>query len=124
MDERTAIVEGTETCQGELAIEDGSVGNGTIDADGAQARGAERVSGAQGIQVAGGNGPMVSGGIAGTGSKLGAAEDVGARPFGAESEAAPSNGIPRPRDWQERSRKARQNWSRKNVWNGQFEGSE
>ena len=35
MDERAAIVEGTETCQGELTIEDGSVGNGNIDADGA-----------------------------------------------------------------------------------------
>ena len=28
MDERAAVVEGTETRQGELAIEDGSVGNG------------------------------------------------------------------------------------------------
>ena len=73
MDERAAIVEGTETCQGELTIEDGSVGNGTIDADGAQSHGAERVSGAQGAQMVGRHlTSMVSGGIAGAGSQLGA----------------------------------------------------
>ena len=44
MDERAAIVEGTETRQGELITEDGSVGNGTIDADRAQARGVKGVS--------------------------------------------------------------------------------
>ena len=124
MDERAAVVEGTETRQGELAIEDGSVGNGTVDADGAQARGVKGVSDVQGAQVVGGNGSMVSGSIVGAGSQLGAAEHVGARPFEAESEAAPSNGIPRPKDWQEKSRKAKQNWSRRNVWNGKYEGSE
>ena len=72
MDERAAIVEGTETCQGELTIEDGSVGNGTIDADGAQSHRAERVSDAHGAQVVGGNGSMDSGGIVGTGARAAA----------------------------------------------------
>jgi hypothetical protein len=63
MDERAAVVEGTETRQGELAIEDGSVGNGTVDADGAQARGVKGVSEVQDAQVVGGNGLMVSGSI-------------------------------------------------------------
>ena len=124
MDERAANVEGNETCQGELAIEDGSMDNGTIDADGAQSHGSERVSGAQGIQVVGGNGSMVSGSIIGAGALLGAAEDVGARPFGAESEAAPSNGSPRPSNWRERSRTAKRHWAQRNVWNGKYEGSE
>ena len=53
------------------------MGNGIIDADGAQLHGAERVSDAQGVQLVGGNGSMVSGGIVGAGSQLGAAEDVG-----------------------------------------------
>ena len=124
MDERAANVEGTETCQGELTIEDGSLGNGFIDVDGAQSHGAERLSDAQGVQVVGGNGSMVSGSIVGAGSQLGAAEHVGARPFEAESEAAPSNGIPRPSNWQERTHRARKNWSRRYVWNGKYEGSE
>ena len=69
MDERAAIVEGTETCQGELIIEDGSLGNGSIDADGAQSHGAERVSNAQGVQVVGHHlTSMVSGGIVGADS--------------------------------------------------------
>ena len=63
MDERAAVVEGTETRQGELAIEDGSVGNGTVDADGAQARGVKGVSDVQDAQVVGGNGLVVSGSI-------------------------------------------------------------
>ena len=124
MDERAAIVEGTETCQGELTIEDGSVGNGTTDADGAQARGVKGVSDVQGAQVVGGNGSMVSGSIVGAGSQLGAAEHVGARPFEAESEAAPSNGIPRPSNWRERSHNGRKRWSQRYVWNGKYEGSE
>ena len=77
MDERAAIVEGTETCQGELIIEHGSVGNGIIDADGAQAHGVKGVSDVQGAQVVGGNGSMDSGGIAGAEPQLGAAEAVG-----------------------------------------------
>ena len=109
MDERAAIVEGNETCQGELTIEDGSLGNGCD---------------VQGAQVVGGNGSMVSGSIIGAGALLGAAEDVGARPFGAESEAAPSNGSPRPSNWRERSRTAKRHWAQRNVWNGKYEGSE
>ena len=61
-------VEGAEACQGELTIEDISVNNGIIDADGAQPHGAERVSDAQGAQVAGHNASMVSRGITGAGS--------------------------------------------------------
>ena len=72
MDERAGIVEGTETYQNEFTIEDVSVGNGIIDADGAQARGVKGVSDVQGAQVVGGNSSMVSGSI------VGAAEDVGA----------------------------------------------
>ena len=69
MDDGAAIVEGTEACQGELTIEDGSVSNGTIDADGAQSHGAERVSDAQGAQLVGRHlTSMVSGGIAGADS--------------------------------------------------------
>ena len=82
MDERAAIVEGTETCQGELTVEDGSMDNGTTDADGAQARGAEGVSVAQNAELVGSNGSIDSGGIAGAGAQLGAAEDVGARTVG------------------------------------------
>ena len=67
---------------------------------------------------------MDSGGIAGAEKQLGEAENVGARSFEAESEAAPSNGIPRPRDWQERSHNGRKKWSRRYVWNGKYEGSE
>ena len=100
------------------------MGNGTTDADGAQARGVKGVSDVQGAQVVGGNGSMVSGSIVGAGSQLGAAEDVGARPFGAESEAAPSNRIPRPRDWREKTRMTREHWSQRHVCNGKYEGSE
>ena len=41
MDDGAVTVEGAEACQGELTIEDGSLGNGIIDADGAQARGVQ-----------------------------------------------------------------------------------
>ena len=41
------------------------MGNGTIDADGAQAHGAEGVSGAQSVQVAGHSDSMDSGSLAG-----------------------------------------------------------
>ena len=94
--------------------------------DGAQARGAEdaEVSAAQGAQGFRQNASVVSECITGVGAQLGAAEDVGASPFGAESEAAPSNGIPRPSNWQERTHRARKNWSRRYVWNGKYEGSE
>ena len=87
MDDGAAAVECAEACQGELTIEDGSVGNGTIDADGAQARGVKGVGEVQGAQVVGGNGSMVSGGIVGAGLQLGAAEDVGAGTVEAESGA-------------------------------------
>ena len=63
------------------------MGNGAADADGAQARGAERVSVAQGVRVVGNSASMVSGGIVGAGSQLGAAEDVGAGTVEAESGA-------------------------------------
>ncbi len=102
-------VESVEACQDELTIEDGSLGNGCD---------------VQGAQVVGGNGSMVSGSIVGAGAQLGAAEDVGASPFGAESEAAPSNGSPRPSNWRERSRTAKRHWAQRNVWNGKYEGSE
>ena len=85
MDERAVIAEGTETCQGEFTIEDGSVGNGTIDADGAQSHEAERISDAQSAQVVESNGSMDSGGIAGAGSQLGAAEDFGSGTVGTGS---------------------------------------
>ena len=62
-------MEGTEECQDELTTEDGSVGNGTIDADGAQSHEAEWVSDAQGGQVVGHHlTSMVSGGIVGAGA--------------------------------------------------------
>ena len=77
MDERAVTAEGADACQGELTIEDGSMSNGTIDADGAQSHGTERVSDTQGAQLVGGNGSMVSGGIAGAEVQLGAAEEVG-----------------------------------------------
>ena len=47
-----------------------------IDADGVQSRGAKRVNDAQGAQLVGGNGSMVSGSTAGAGLQLSAAEDV------------------------------------------------
>ena len=62
---------------------------------------------------------MVSGSITGAEAKLGAAEELRAGPFGEESEAAPSNGIPRPRDWLKKPRTAR-----RGVWNGEYEGGE
>jgi len=78
-------MEGTQTRQGELTIEDGSLGNGFIDADGAQSHRVERMSGAQGVQVVGHQltSSMVSGGIAGVGSQFGAAEDSGSGTVGA-----------------------------------------
>ena len=84
-------MEGAEACQGELAIEDGSVSNGIIDAGGAQARGAERVSDAQGIQVVGGNGSMVSGGIVGAEAQLGAADSGGIA--GAEAQLSAAENV-------------------------------
>ena len=42
MDDGAITVEGAEACQGELAIGHGSLGNGIINADGAQSHGAER----------------------------------------------------------------------------------
>ena len=60
----------TEACQG------GSVDNGFIDADGAQSRGAERVSGVQDAQLVGDNGSMDLEGTDGAGPQLGAAEEV------------------------------------------------
>ena len=68
--------EGTETCQDGLIIEESSVGNGAADADGAQARGAERVSAAQGVQEVERNDSMDSEGIVGAGAQFGAVEDV------------------------------------------------
>ena len=81
-------MEGTETRQGELTIEDGPLGNGFIYADGAQSYGTERVSDAQGVQVVRHHlTSMVSGGIVGAEAQLGAAEDVGAGTVEAESGA-------------------------------------
>ena len=106
MDDGAAAVECAEACQGELTIEDGSMSNGTIDADGAQSHGTERVSDAQGAQLVGGNGSMVSGGIVGAGLQLGAAEDVGAGTVEAESGATKE----RPAHWHAMSRSQRQTW--------------
>ena len=39
-------------------------------------------------------------------------------------DTTPINWIPRPRNWKEKSRTARHNWSQKYVWNGRYEGSE
>ena len=126
-----SIVKGTEACQGELTIEDGSLGNGFIDADGAQARGVKGVSVAQNVQlvghsdlaefqsigaevqfgtVVGSNGLMVSGGIAGAGTQLGAAEDFGsgtvrAGPGATAEDAKPSN-------WGNMSKAQRRNWEK------------
>ena len=121
MDERAAIVEGTETCQGELTVEDGSMDNGTTDADGAQARGAEGVSVAQNAELVGSNGSIDSGGIAGAGAQFG----VRASPFGAESVAtvdgrAPE-GIPRPQYYNNFTKDQRKKWNRRHKWNGQYE---
>ena len=55
---------------------DGSVGNGIVDADGAQARGVKGISVARNVQLVGSNGSMDSGGIAGAGAQLVAAEEV------------------------------------------------
>ena len=82
------------------------MGNGTTDADGAQARGVKGVSDVQGAQVVGGNGSMVSGGIVGAESQLGAAEDVGAGTVEAESGATKE----RPAHWHAMSRSQRQTW--------------
>ena len=46
-------MEGSEACQGELAVEDGSSDDGIIDADGAQSHGDVRLSDAQGVQIVG-----------------------------------------------------------------------
>ena len=79
----------------------------------------------QGVQLVGRHlTSMDSGGIVGAKAQLGAADDVGAGPFGAESEAATSNGIPRLSNWRERSRTAKRHWAQRNVWNGKYEGSE
>ena len=95
------------------------MGNGFIDADGAQSHVAERVSGAQGVQLVGRHlTSMVSGGIAGAGSQLGAGDDVGAETL------EEGSGIPRPMDLRERSRRAQRRWTQQNIWNGKYEGSE
>ena len=59
----------------QICIDDGPLGNGFIDADGAQSHGAEGVSVVQNVQLVGSNGSMDSGGIVGAGSQLGAAEE-------------------------------------------------
>ena len=111
MDDGAAAVEGTEACQGELAIEDGSLGNGFIDADGAQSHGAERVSDAQGVQVVGHHlTSMVSGGIAGAGAELGAAEDGGKS---ADVSTADVDLRQRPVHWNQMSRAQKNNWKRR-----------
>ena len=70
MDYGTANAEdGAEECQDELAVEERSMGNGAADADGAQARGAERVSAAQGAQEVERNDSVDSGDIAGVGAR-------------------------------------------------------
>ena len=43
-DDGAITLEGAEACKGEVTIEDGSVGNGFIDVEGARSHGAERVS--------------------------------------------------------------------------------
>jgi len=97
MDDGAITMEGAEACQGELAVEDGSVSNRAVDADRAQARGAEKVIGAQGIQVAGGNGSVVSGGIA--------TEDLEAV---AEEEEIRKNKVPGGRRFRGRTRGGQQ----------------
>jgi len=82
------------------------------------------VSAAQGAQGFGRRTSMVLEVITGVGAQLGAAEDLGAGTFGEESEPAPSNGIPRPSDWRERSGTAKRKWAQRNVWNGKYEGRE
>jgi hypothetical protein len=113
MDERAAIVEGTETCQGELTIEDGSVGNGTIDEDGAQARGAKGVSDVQGAQVVGGNGSMVSVSIVGARSQFGAAEGFGSGTVGAGPGATAEDA--KPSNWGNMSKAQRRNWQKSRL---------
>ena len=124
MDERAAIVEGTETCQGELTIEDGSVGNGNTDADGAQARGIKGVSDVQGAQVVGGNGSMVSGGIVGAEVQLGTADDVGTVSRGITTGSRAIVGEGSGAAAAEKGKKPKVRGSRRNVWNGKYEGSE
>ena len=125
MDDGAITVEGSAACQGELAVEDGSVGIGTIDADGAQARGVKGVSDVQGAQVAGGNSTMVSGSIVGAGAQLGAAEDVEAGTvgpgLGAAAEGAAAEGIPRPRHYSNLTKGQKKLWNRRHKWNGQYE---
>ena len=49
----------------------------------------------------------------------------GAQARGAEdAEVSAAQGIPRPRDWQEKSHNGRKKWTRRYVWNGQYEGGE
>ena len=131
MDERAVIVEGTEAHQSELTIEDSSMGNGTIDADGAQARGVKGVSVAQNVQLVGhsdlaefqsigaevqlgaavgSNGLMVSGGIAGAGAQLGAAEDFGSGTVGACPGATVEDA--KPPNWGNMTKGQRRNWER------------
>ena len=55
----------------------------------------------------------------------GAAEEVVVSgTVGGSSERAVDIGVPRPNDWQVRSKRARRNWYQRNVWNGKYEGSE
>ena len=114
MDDGAITMEGAEACQGELAVEDGSVSNRAVDADRAQARGAEKVIGAQGIQVAGGNGSMASGGIVGAGAQLGAAENVKAGTFAMDP--APANNKPdKPENWGSMSKSQRRHWFKRKL---------
>ena len=108
MDDGAITVEGAEACQGELTIEHGSVGNGIIDADGTQLHGAERVSDAQGVQLVGGNGSMVSGGI--VTRLLGTAEEVGSGPEAADEEGNGTMMMDKPTNWSSMSKTQRRRW--------------
>jgi len=119
MDDGAITVEGAEACQGELTTEHGSVGNGIIDANGAQARGVKGVSDVQGAQVVGGNGSMVSGSIVGAGAQLGAAESEAT---GATS-VVEADGIPRPGHWAKLIKGQKKNWKKWHKWNGLYEPS-
>ena len=102
MDDGPVAVEGSEACQGELAIEDGSVGNRVYDAGGTQSHGAKRVSDAHGAQLVGHNASMVSEGITGLETQSGAAEDLTPR-------RPPSN---KPAHWASMTPTQRRRWKR------------
>ena len=92
-------MEGTEECQDELTTEDGSVGNGTIDADGAQSHRAERASDAQDAQLVGDKGSMDLEGIV---------EAAAARHNGAASPGKPHN-------WGTMTKAQKRYWRRKGA---------